>query len=109
MVSRAQHFAEISDFLNNRIPKGIVNGEASEPAPVTSGVHQGSALGLVLFLSYINDLPDQVSSRCCLFTDNIMLYREINTCEDCSILQTDLDTLVAWEKQRGMEYRSAAE
>ena len=58
----------------------------------------------ILFLCYINALPDLVCSRCHLFADDSILYRENKKLEDSKILQDDLDTLEAWEKQWGMEY-----
>ena len=94
----------IDAFLSDRTQKVIVDGEASEPAPVTSGVPQGSVLGPILFLCYINDLPEQVSSRCRLFADDSILYREIRTPQDSRVLQEDLDALAAWEEKWGMAY-----
>ena len=64
-----------------------LNGKASEWLPVTSGIIQGGVLGPLLFLIYINDLPDNINS------DDTKLYREIKTIEDQGILQKDLDTL----------------
>ena len=94
----------IAAFLSDRTQKVIVDGEASESAPVTSGVPQGSVLGPILFLCYINDLPEQVSSRCRLFADDSILYREIKTPQDSSTLQEDLDALAAWEEKWGMAF-----
>ena len=60
----------ISAFLTNRTQKVVVNGEFSSEAPVTSGVPQGSLLGPLLFLCYINDLPDCIKSQVRLFADD---------------------------------------
>ena len=94
----------IADFLTDRSQRVVVDGEASQAAPVTSGMPQGSVLSPILFLCYINDLPEQVSSRCHLFADDSILYREIKSQRDCKALQEDLDALASWEKKWGMEY-----
>ena len=66
-----------------------VNGTHSSPRPVPSGVPQGSVLGPVLFLLYINDITEHIKSTMRLFADDSILYREIkNTC-DHALLQQD--------------------
>ena len=63
--------------------------EKSSSAAVTSGVPQGSVFAPILFLCYIDDLPNQVSSTWHLFADNCLLYRNINTTHDADTLQDD--------------------
>ena len=73
-----------------------VNGTHSSPRPVPSGVPQGSLLGPVLFLLYINDITDHIQSTMRLFADGSIVYREItNTC-DHALLQQDLTSLCEW-------------
>jgi hypothetical protein len=60
----------IKDFLKNRTQKVMVNGAGSEWENVTSGIPQGSVLGPILFVIYINDLPDTVESDSYLFADD---------------------------------------
>ena len=83
----------IGDFLTNRTQRVMIEGTLSEAATVTSGVPQGSVLGPLLFLCYINDLPACVSSHIRLFADDCLLYRTINAQHDTVILQEDLNIL----------------
>ena len=83
----------------------VVDGEESaESINVLSGVPQGTVLGPLLFLVYINDITDQVSpgTFCRLFADDCLLYRPIHSLEDRLILQCDLDALQKWTEPWGM-------
>jgi len=71
----------------------IVNGKLSSYAGILSGTPQGSVLGPILFVIFINDLPDVVSSTARIFADDTKLLREIGTIEDHDVLQQDLDNL----------------
>jgi hypothetical protein len=82
----------------------MVDGETSECAPVTSGVPQGSVLGLTLFLSIINGMPEVVLYKCRLFADDSILYREIRSPENTNILHYDLNELHKWEVMWGMSF-----
>ena len=68
----------------------VVNGAASSSTIVTSGVPQGTVLGPLLFLLYINDLPDNLSTSVRLLADDCILYTSIRTQNDSSLLQNDL-------------------
>ena len=63
----------IKDFLDNRKQAVVLNGINSDSIPVSSGVPQGSVLGPILFLDYINDLPDQLKSRVILFAEDLAI------------------------------------
>ena len=67
----------ISNFLQTRSQRVVVSGEKSEWSKVRSGVPQGTVLGPLLFLLYINDLPDNISSSIRLFADDCIMYREV--------------------------------
>ena len=80
----------IASWLSERYQKVVLDGQASDPVPVLSGVPQGSVLGPVLFLIFINDVPDNIRSSVRLFADDCVLYRNINSLTDCQILQEAL-------------------
>ena len=64
----------ITSWLSGRFQKVVLDGQASDPVPVLSGVPQGSVLGPVLFLIFINDLPENIRSSVRLFADDYVLY-----------------------------------
>ena len=101
---RGNTLAWIQDFLSCRTQQVVVDGEKSAPAPVTSGVPQGTVLGPLLFLVYINDLPSRVNSTARLFADDCLLYRVIKSTDDHQILQQDLDHLQQWENEWQMSF-----
>ena len=96
----------ISNFLQCRAQRVVVGGEHSSWAEVDSGVPQGTVLGPLLFLAYINDLPFNVNSSVRLFADDCVLYREINSDADHLALQEDLNTLVSWQKIWQMSFNA---
>ena len=71
----------------------VVGGEESDTVPVTSGVLQRSVLGPILFLVYINDLPDKVTSQERLFADDTAMYLTMEGAKNSSVRQQDLDRL----------------
>ena len=85
--------AGISDFLSGRTQRAVVDGSYSEWSTVHSGVPQGTVLGPLLFLLYINDLPDCINGRVRLFADDCLVYRKISGFEDQLALQRDLYAL----------------
>ena len=101
---RGNALAWIRAFLGNRSQTVVIDGEESESVPVTSGVPQGSVLGAILFLIYINDLPDELSSQVRLFADDTAVYLTIGDTEDGKVLQNDLDRLSVWEDRWDMEF-----
>ena len=85
--------AWIESWLTNRKQRVVINGEASDWLQVTSGVPQGSVLGPLLFLVYINDLDCGVISKISKFADDTKLGGRILTREEGEAIQCDLDNL----------------
>ena len=88
----------IQAFLSDRTQTVAVNGISSNIVPVTPGVPQGTVLGPILFLIYINDFPEYLPhSKLRLFADDSIIYRDIKTQDDYLKLQQDLDSAARWE------------
>ena len=94
----------IQSFLIGRTQTVVLDGESSNEVPVTSGVPQGSVLGPLLFLLYINDLPENIQSQVRLFADDTAIYLTVCNIQDGQVLQSDLDTLQQWERTWDMEF-----
>ena len=85
-------------FNRQRTQTVVIDGVTSNTVPVTSGVPQGTVLGPILFLIYINDLPEYLThSKLRLFADDSIIYKEITCQDDCKKLQSDLDAAARWE------------
>lgn len=89
----------IEDFLKDRRQQVVTNGTHSLVAEVTSGIPQGSVLGPLLFVIYINDLPQVVKSAVKMFADDTKLYGKSNTSQGIEELQEDLDQLQQWSER----------
>ena len=87
-----------SSYLDNRKQRVVVNGKCSEWCPVTSGTPEGGLLSPLLFTMFINDLPDEISSRVLMFADDAKLFRKISCQSDAVILQNDLNQFFRWSK-----------
>lgn len=88
--------ADQSDCVLYRVLYRVLNGMQSDQVDVTSGVPQGSVLGPLLFLIYMNDICCGISSRLRMFADDCVLYRVIHTVDDHTALQNDLDLISTW-------------
>jgi len=97
----------IASFLRDRSQRVVLGGETSEEVAVLSGVPQGSVLGPALFLCYINDLPDGLSSEVRLFADDTVLTKQICNQDDADSLQRDLDKLEKWSREWQMNFHPA--
>ena len=83
-----------------------IDASQSDWLPVTSGVPQGSVLGPLLFLLYINDISSGVSSTIRLFADDLIIYREILNDNSHNLLQKDINILNDWSQRWLMKFNS---
>jgi len=97
----------LDNYLDDRKQRVVLENVASDWLPVTSGVPQGSIVGPLLFLLYINDMPS-VASSCttALFADDSKCLKEIKTHDDCEALQHDLDNLYLWSQMWNMSFNA---
>jgi hypothetical protein len=86
----------IQEWLRGRKQRVVLNGKSSEWVEVTSGVPQGSVLGPLLFLIYINDMDEILKSRIWKFADDTKLAMKVSTTEGINDLREDLKALTKW-------------
>ena len=91
-------------FLLNRQHVVVVDGEPSIPAPLTSGVPQGTVLAPILFILDINDIENVLSeSRSSGFADDTRMSKAISSVLDTEVLQNDLNAVIKWSKMNIMK------
>ena len=96
----------VRNWLSGRKQRVVVEGEESSWRPVISGVPQGSILGPVLFLIYINDLENEIGSNILKFADDTKMFRRVESQEDRQKLQVDLNKLVKWAEKWQMLFNN---
>ena len=97
--------AVIKDFLNNHHQRVVLNGKSSIWSPITAGVPQGSVLGPLLFLIYINGLVDNISSEAKLFADDTSLFTVVYDVDIAADqLNRDLKVISNWAHQWKMQF-----
>ena len=94
----------ITQWLTKRVQRVVVDRESSEEAPVKSGVPQGTVLGPLMFILYINDISENTSSTVKLFADDCLIYRRIQCQQDATLLQGDLNQLCSWPRKWQMSF-----
>ena len=97
----------MENYLVGREMRTVVKGKKSEWRKVTSGVPQGSVLGPIMFLIYVNDMPIGIDSYMNMFADDTKIMRRVKTLEDCNKLQEDLDRIYEWSKKWQMEFNAS--
>lgn len=98
------HFINfIHSYLKNRENIVTLYNESSEIFISTSGVPQGTILGPLFFVLFINDLPSVLTSaQGLLFADDLKIFQKINSVNDCVSLQKDIDNIVLWCKNNNL-------
>lgn len=94
-------------YLRNRSQLVMVRGFKSPSRIVPSGVPQGSHLGPLFFLVYVNDLCTNITSKFQMFADDLKLYREIHSNDDKMCLQRDINTINDWCDRNKMVLNSS--
>ena len=97
----------LKTYLTCRTQRVVVDGSASQEVPVLSGVPQGTVLGPLMFLTYINDINRDISGTVKLFADDALLFQPIQSNADCESLQKDLNTLYAWSRRWRMSFNAS--
>ena len=97
----------IAAFLNNRRQCVIVNGSASRWSDVVSGVPQGSVIGPVLFVIFINDMPNHINNFISLFADDAKLFGKSTSPTDRDSIQEDLNTLQQWSEMWQLSFNAS--
>jgi hypothetical protein len=86
----------IKAFLLDRKQRVKIKGHVSAWAPVISGVPQGSVLGPLLFVLYINDIVENLQCKCYLYADDMKIYTVVKSQDDIARLQLDVNEVVDW-------------
>ena len=96
----------IRAYLQDRYQRVVINGTSSSNLSVTSGVPQGSILGPLLFVLFIEDIYSHVSdgTKIALYADDTKIWREIKTENDCFILNQDIAALQQWAEENCMKF-----
>ena len=95
----------IQNYLDNRFQRVLLNGQTSEWKPVKAGVPQGSILGPLFFLVYINDICSNLSTNVKLFADDTSLFSIVNDAnKSFESLSNDLFIISNWAYQWKMSF-----
>ena len=94
----------IKAFLNGRKQRVLIGDYSSDWEDVLSSVPQGSVLGPLLFIIFINDLPDRVKNECKLYADDSKLIGAIKKEEDVLNIQKDIDNMQNWANTWQMSF-----
>lgn len=93
----------IASYLQNRRASVRLGAIKSESFHITSGVPQGSHLGPLLFILFVNDLCGELKSFKSMYADDLKIFRVVSSALDCCALQADVEQVVDWCHRNGME------
>ena len=106
LLSKLRHFGTTGKlhnwtqfFFTLRTQQVDLEGVSSSSITVTSGGPQGTVFGPQIFILYLSDIPEGISSQGRLLADDCMLYLEISKLNDCQDLPKDINTLCNWESK----------
>ena len=106
-VSQGEHYNLLENYISNRFQRVLLNRQASSWRPVLAGVPQGSILGPLLFLIYINDLPNELKSNAKLFADDTSLFTIVkDKNKSANMLNNDLRRISKWAYNWKMLFNS---
>ena len=92
-----EYIGLIDSFLSDRFQRVLLNGQTSKWSQIKAGVPQGSVLGPLLFLVYINDLPEGLTSNVKLFADDTSIFSVVRDSSSSSLsLNEDLSKISQW-------------
>ena len=96
----------IREYLRDREQCVVINGSSSTKSAVLSGVPQGSILGPLLFVLFINDIVNVIDSETniLLYADDMKIFRQIKGTEDRNIIQADINALQNWADTNKMYF-----
>ena len=94
----------LEDWLSERKQRVVINGKASNWRDVLSGVPQGSVLGPILFIIYVNDIDDGLKCKISKFADDTKITSRVTTSAEKQELQSDLDHLIRWAEKWQMQF-----
>ena len=94
----------LKDWLSERKQRVVINGFTSSWLDVKSGVPQGSVLGPILFLLYVNDIDDGLNCKVSKFADDTKIACKVTTTREKETLQSDLDQLTHWANKWQMQF-----
>jgi hypothetical protein len=97
----------LENFIKDRIQRVQVNGSLSNWEKVVSGVPQGSVLGPILFLLYVNDIPARIDCKLLMFADDLKIWQPIKQLGDINLLQKNLDTLQDWSERWLLKFNTS--
>lgn len=94
-----------TSYLQGRKQRVVIGGYTSDSYTATSGIPQGSNLGPLLFLLFVNDLPNKIKeSKILLFADDLKLYSVVKNVADCEKLQRDINEVLQWSEINNLKF-----